>query len=201
MDSRVFFIFIILLSIQETHNNLTDEELLRQFQSDRDNYWLGILLPRYTLLLFGVALKYLKDKEEAQDAVQQVFLKTLTQLPAEEIKNFKGWLYILMRNHCLQLLRDKKHFSVNMPQEQQAEISDDNENEWLNYSSSQINEAFDELVQEQRKSIKMFYLEKKSYKQITEQTGYSFMQVKSFIQNGKRKLKIILMRKAGKHNG
>ncbi len=55
----------------------------------------------------GVALKYLKDRTQAEDAVQQVFLKALTHLPQEEILNFKGWLYVLMRNHCLQQLRDK----------------------------------------------------------------------------------------------
>jgi RNA polymerase sigma-70 factor (ECF subfamily) len=38
----------------------------------------------------------------------------------------------------------------------------------------------------------MFYLEKKTYQQIMEEKGYSFMQVKSYIQNGKRKLRVIL---------
>jgi RNA polymerase sigma factor (sigma-70 family) len=91
------------------HNNLNDEELLARYRQGRDNQWLGLLLQRYTMLLLGVALKYLKDRENAEDAVQQIFLKALTQLPQGEILNFKGWLYVLMRNHCLQLLRDKTY--------------------------------------------------------------------------------------------
>ena len=91
--------------------NLTDEELLQNYRADGDNQWLGRLLLRYTTLLLGVALKYLKDKNQAEDAVQQVFEKVLTHMPQQEIHNFKGWLYILMRNHCLQQLRDKTYLA------------------------------------------------------------------------------------------
>ncbi|MBW7914354.1 MAG: sigma-70 family RNA polymerase sigma factor, partial [Taibaiella sp.] len=89
-------------------NQHSDEELLQVYHSTGDNHWLGVLLQRYTVLLLGVAMKYLKDKDHATDAVQQVFLKTLTSLPPD-VQNFKGWLYILMRNHCFQQLRDKKY--------------------------------------------------------------------------------------------
>ena len=58
--------------------------------------------------------------------------------------------------------------------------------------------ALDELNEEQKKSIVQFYLEKKSYQQIMETTGFSFLQVKSYIQNGKRNLKAILLKKLGK---
>ena len=102
-----------------------------------------------------MALKYLKDKVQAEDAVQQVFLKALTKMPKEEIQNFKGWLYILMRNHCLQLLRDK------LPHSDESALAG------------------------------------LSYEQIILQTGYNFMQVKSFIQNGKRNLRITLSKKLG----
>ncbi len=91
------------------HINLTDDELLNMHRNSGDSKWLGVLLQRYTVLLLGVALKYLKDKEHAADAVQYVHLKALTSLPAGQISNFKGWLYILMRNYCFQQLRDKRY--------------------------------------------------------------------------------------------
>ena len=90
-----------------SHTALTDEELLQRYRESGNAEWLGHLLQRYTMLMLGVALKYLKQKEQAEDAVQQVFYKTLTHLPEGEILNFKGWLYVLMRNHCLQLLSIK----------------------------------------------------------------------------------------------
>ena len=99
------------MSNTKAYQQLSDEELIDRFRHSNDNQWLGILLPRYTMLLLGVALKYLKDKSAAEDAVQHVFLKALTQFPKGEIQNFKGWLYVLMRNHCLQILRSS-HFNT-----------------------------------------------------------------------------------------
>lgn len=178
------------MSNAKPHSEWSDEELLHLYQQDKDNRWLGILLPRYTLLLFGVAMKYLKDKEQAQDAVQQVFLKTLTHLPQEQVQNFKGWLYVLMRNHCLQLLRDKHHHT---DEAMLAKLSDDeHEKQVPDYTDEQLNNALAQLNDEQRRSVTLFYLEKLSYQQITERTGYSLPQVKSYIQNGKRNLKLIL---------
>ncbi len=184
------------MPVHAQHTNLTDEELLLAYRGSNDNQWLGFLLQRYTGLLLGVALKYLKDKTRAEDAVQHVFETTLTHLPAGPILNFKGWLYILMRNHCLQLLRDKTYNAdesviAGMP----ATETDKEEIRWHEHTLEQMNEALQLLNEEQRISITQFYLQKRSYEQIISSTGYTFMQVKSYIQNGKRNLKTILMKK------
>lgn len=173
----------------------TDEELLNLFCTTADNKWLGVLLQRYTVLLLGVGLKYLKDKDQATDAVQQVFLKVLVTAPGNEIQHFKGWLYILMRNHCLQLLRNKKHMQGDeVLQEQQAYPMPDVQ--LLQQQEQEIDKMKDALTlldEGQQICIQMFYLDKKTYQQIMDEKGYSFMQVKSYIQNGKRKLKTILV--------
>ena len=143
-------------------------------------------------------MKYLKDKEQAQDAVQQVFMKTLTHLPEGTIQNFKGWLYVLMRNHCLQQLRDKQYFADDAAlQNLSSQQTDKEELVLKDLTLEQMNVALQELGEEQRKTVVLFYLEKLSYEQIMQQTGYSFAQVKSYIQNGKRNLKLILLKKLG----
>lgn len=181
------------------HTRLTDEELLLTYRKSGDKEWLGYLLQRYTVLLLGVAFKYLKDKAQAEDAVQQVFLKALTHLPKDEIANFKGWLYILMRNYCLQQLRDQSYHTDDEALVQlSVSETDMEEMRRHEHTLQQMNEALTLLNEEQRKSITLFYLEKYSYEQIIEHTGYSFMQVKSYIQNGKRNLKTILLQKSGK---
>ncbi len=178
------------------HINLTDEELLLAYRAAGDNQWLGFLLQRYTGLLLGVAFKYLKDKTKAEDAVQHVFETTLTHLPPEPIMNFKGWLYILMRNHCLQLLRDHKYsFDEAAMAAMPAVEADKDERIWQEQTLEQMNEAIAMLNEEQRKTITMFYLQKYSYEQIIGATGFTFMQVKSYIQNGKRNLKTMLTKK------
>ncbi len=180
------------------NSNLTDEELLRNYRADGDNQWLGYLLLRYTTLLFGVAMKYLKNKTQAEDAVQQVFVKVLTSIPKEEILNFKGWLYILTRNYCLQQLRDKTHNTDDTALSCLPAADDDKDYMLLRDKTlQQMETAITELNEQQRKTVVLFYLEKKSYEQIIAETGYTFMQVKSFIQNGKRNLKAILQKKQG----
>lgn len=176
------------------HINLSDEELLRLHRRAKDNKWLGVLLQRYTTLLLGVAIKYMKDKEQAADCVQHVFLKALTSLPDEDIQNFKGWLYILMRNHCFQLLRDKKYVSSEEAFYDRPAPERPNEEQLYKheYTIDQMNAAITELEEGQQVCIKMFYLEKKTYQQIMDARGYTFKQVKSYVQNGKRKLKLIL---------
>jgi RNA polymerase sigma factor (sigma-70 family) len=198
VESYVFSIFIVESLCLNTNNytSFTDEELLKAFRASGDNLLLGILLQRYTLLLLGVSLKYLKDKTLAQDAVQHVFLKAITHLPKDEIQNFKGWLYILARNHCLQQLRDKQYLT---DEKELAHVSDTESDKeeiaWKEFALDNINDTLAQLDEPQRSCITLFYLKKRSYKEITAQTGYSFEQVKSYIQNGKRNLKQLLNRK------
>jgi RNA polymerase sigma-70 factor (ECF subfamily) len=187
------------LPTEPPHSTYSDEELLQYFRQTGDKSWLGTLLYRYTLLLLGVAMKYLKDKDAAQDAVQQIFLKALLHLPQGEIQNFKGWLYILMRNHCLQQLRDKTYPA---PEEvlQYLPAAEDRREELILQEATivRMREALQELPVDQRTCVAQFYLERKSYQQIMENTGFTFAQVKSHIQNGKRNLKIALEKKLAK---
>jgi len=176
-------------------DNLDDGELLRQYRATKDKKWLGALLERHTLLLLGVAMKYLKDKTQSEDAVQQVFLKIISNFPDTEIQNFKGWIYILMRNHCLTQLRDQGKVILTDKIEDIGEVADEPVDLGLNnYTSVQLAHALNELNEEQRKVIILFYLKNLSYEKIMQETGSSFQQVKSYIQNGKRNLKNILQK-------
>lgn len=147
-------------------------------------------------MLLGVGIKYLKDEALAEDAVQHVFELALTKLPAGEIANFKGWLYVLMRNYCLQYLRDRKPMAGDNVLEQYDGTADTGADvRLLEEQLTHVADALTEIAEEQRITITLFYLQKHSYEQIIEKTGFTFMQVKSYIQNGKRNLKTILMRK------
>lgn len=176
--------------------NLSEENLLSQYRKTGDTYWLGQILQSHTVLLLGVAMKYLKDTDAAADAVQSVFLKALTHFPSEEMRNVKGWLYILVRNHCLQVLRDRVYL---LPEESLATVSGNTDGEteaWeREYTLQQLEESMGRLSAEQQKVIDLFYLQRKSYAEVQALTGYTFGQVKSYIQNGKRALRILLQSK------
>jgi RNA polymerase sigma-70 factor (ECF subfamily) len=177
--------------------HLTDQQLLQAFYETGNKRLLGILLQRYTLLLLGVCMKYLKNEEAAKDAVQQIFLKVIGELKRYKVQYFKSWLYMIAKNHCLMQLRNKNHHVVSNAEmsfnaEEETAFQKHAEKERL---LSLLEVSLEQLNNEQRRCITLFYLEKKSYQQISEQTGFSLPQVKSFIQNGKRNLKLLVEKK------
>jgi len=176
--------------------HISDQDLIAQYYESHDNRLLGILLQRYTMLLLGVCMKYLKDEEAAKDSVQQIFLKVIHELKRYRVQYFKSWLYMIARNHCLMQLRrhdikSTKEINENIFEEEPP-LQQHIEKEKL---LSLLEISLDELNADQKTCITLFYLDKKSYQQISEQTGLSLMQVKSFIQNGKRNLKILVEKK------
>jgi RNA polymerase sigma-70 factor (ECF subfamily) len=182
----------------DQYNHITDTELLDYYTADGNSEWLGILLERYTLLLFGVSMKYLKNEEEAKDAVQQIFLKVLGEAGKYKIDYFKSWLYMVAKNYCLMRLRTLQGKQTKEISER-IEIAADEENRSIFAENEKtyilLEEAMKELSSEQERCVIMFYLQKRSYHQIAEHTGYSLLQVKSYIQNGKRNLKLLLEKK------
>lgn len=181
-----------------SHQDLTDADLMDEFRRTRDTHWLGILLERYTLLLLGVCMKYLKDEEDAKDAVQQVFLKALTELEKYRVEYVKSWLYTIARNHCLMQLRGKEKPVLEITDRIPEPIEEEDPqllHRMKEKKFDSMEAALSELSEEQRSCVILFYLEKKSYQQVAERTGYTLNEVKSHIQNGKRNLRIILQKK------
>ncbi len=172
------------------HKDKDDKELMDLFHKDGDNEWLGILLQRYTLLLFGVCMKYLKNEEEAKDSVQQIFLKVIDELKKYKVEYFKSWVYMVAKNHCLMKFREKGRFTSELNERVLSSVKEESD-DFLQKEKSLtwMASAVEQLNPEQKACITLFYLEKKSYQQVSDQTGYTFMQVKSYIQNAKRNLR------------
>jgi len=183
---------------QDRYQHISDNTLLEKFYADKDNHWLGILLQRYTMLLFGVCMKYLKNEDDARDAVQQVFLKVIAEMHKYKVEYFKSWIYMVAKNHCLMRLRDKNGKMAAELNEQTLMVEEDSTPIQAHLDKDRVLDAvttaIEDLNYEQKQCVTLFYLDKKSYTEIAEATGYSMMQVKSYIQNGKRNLKIAVER-------
>lgn len=177
---------------------MTDHQLLERFYEESDRQWLGILLERYTLLLLGVCMKYLRNEEEARDCVQHIFLKVLTDAAKHRVSFFKSWLYMVAKNECLMRLRNHQGKRVqplpddHYPQHPEPPAGELQEQE---ITLRLLEESVAELNEAQRTTVSLFYLQQMSYQQISNQTGFSLLQVKSYIQNGKRNLRLMLERK------
>jgi RNA polymerase sigma factor (sigma-70 family) len=179
----------------DRYKNLEDEELISMYQKSESLEIIGVLYDRYTAMTNGVCMKYLKDREEAKDAVMQVFEKLIESLKTHQIGQFKGWLYITARNYCLMQLRGRKGKKFEeispflMESETEMHLQEGPE---IEANLSKLEKCIERLSGEQKQCVKMFYLEQKCYKEISEATGFDLNQVKSYIQNGKRNLKICM---------
>jgi RNA polymerase sigma factor (sigma-70 family) len=179
------------------YQHISEQELLNRYYADHNKEWLGILFQRYTLLLLGVCLKYLKNEDAARDAVQQIFLKAITELDKYKVDYFKSWLYMIAKNHCLMQFRIKNRNAIELSDELHLPdetniINDIREKEQL---LNWMHEGLQLLHAEQQQCVTLFYLNKQSYQQIATATGFTMLQVKSFIQNGKRNLKMMIEKK------
>lgn len=176
-------------------NEQDDASLIAAYQTSGDLAVLGTLYNKYMHLVFGICFNYFKDEEQSKDAVMQIFEELVVKLKIHQVQNFKSWLHVLARNHCLMALRkssknptvalednfvengDFVHLAIDDTREKQLSV---------------MEKCMETLTEEQRKSVDLFYLQEKCYKEVAEITGYDMLKVKSYIQNGKRNLKICI---------
>lgn len=183
----------------EISKNITDEELINAFSTSGDLEILGELYSGYMHLVYGVCLKYIKNRDEAMDAVMQIFEKLIAEIPKQKIENFRSWLHVVTKNYCLMQLRSKK-------------VLDEKYNEWVidpeNFMESEddlhpidkdepdmekaLADCIERLKEEQKECIKQFYYEDRCYNEIAQNLGLDEKKVKSHLQNGKRNLKLCL---------
>lgn len=175
---------------------LSDDELLELIKKGKSHPYFGQLYERYIPLIYGLCLKYLKSEAQAQDAVIDIFENLSSRIETYEISNFKNWMYSVARNHCFQILRDnKKEIIVDFDSNimESDEILDLLSEETLDKEKeSALNNCIQHLPDPQRITIKLFFFEDKSYADIATETGFNLKSVKSFLQNGKRNLKICI---------
>lgn len=184
-------------------NQLSDGELLERYRESRDTGLIGILFSRYQHIVLGIGLKYLKDPNAAEDAVMDVFETLIITLQTTVVQNFPAWLGTVTRNHLNKKYRNDSRFRVELFEDESSVLQEvDVESppdgtlrkEWeiAEIREERLRDAVGRLNSQQQHCIRLFYLENRSYADICENTGYSFKEVKSYIQNGRRNLKNIL---------
>ncbi len=183
------------INYSQGESELSEQELLRRYREAGDLTLLGKLYEPYMHLVYGLCLKYFKDEERAKDAVMQIFEELISKLRVHEVSNFKSWLYTLARNHCLMAIRAATRFDF-VPMEdnfmETGPTGHPDTEDIRERKLSVMEKCIEKLPPEQKTAINLFYLEQKCYKDVADITGYDLNQVKSYIQNGKRNLKICI---------
>jgi RNA polymerase sigma factor (sigma-70 family) len=172
----------------------TDEQLSAEYLKTGNKLFIGILFDRYATLVYGLCLKYLKNEDDSKDAVLQIFEMLMTELSKKQITYFRSWLFVLSKNHCLMQIRSTTR-RTGREALYAGQFETSHKIEFVNeptITDDIIVEKINHLKEDQRLCITLFYLEEKSYNEITTITGLDYNQVKSAIQNGKRNLKTLL---------
>jgi len=188
------------LTGRKNYNELDDLKLIELYQVKSDRKAVGALFERYSHLVFGVCMKYLKNRDDSQDATISIFEKAMTDLKRFEIQKFNFWIHRVARNYCLMQLRSKKmviHLDDEFPDgSKRLELADqvDHRPDKLEEKLSLLEEGISLLNEEQRICIELFYLKKYCYQDVSEISGFTMNEVKSYIQNGKRNLKNYMLK-------
>lgn len=172
-------------------DQLTDEQLLNLYTTSGDDKHLSTLYTRYVEMIYGVCLKYYRNSAEAKDAASEVYLLLLRRAKGKEIDNWKPWLYTVVKNYCLEQLRSR---SNKKPKQMDAYrvYSEDVFHPTTDSKDEEVRKletCIAELEEDQKACIRMFYLEKRSYQDLSDTLQLSWGQVRSRIQNGRRNLK------------
>lgn len=175
---------------------LSDDELLVKLKETGDSSHFEQLYERYIPMIYGLCLKYLQNPEKSQDAVMDIYENISPKIGNYEIAIFKNWLYSVVKNHCFHVLREDKKtvvvdFDSNLMESDSVLtlLSDETDNDEKEIA---LNKCIEQLPDPQKISVMKFFFEDKSYADIVDETGYHLKSVKSYIQNGKRNLKICI---------
>ena len=178
--------------------NEWDLNLIARYKETGDNHYIGQLFAKYKVMIVATSIKYLKNRADADDASMDIFEALLGKLRSHEVSNFKSWLYTFTRNHCLMVIRKRKGIIEEefQPEKIEKTFMETPDFEHLDSEAQSESEvlkaAMAQLKDHQRRCIQLFYLEELSYRDVADRTGFELKKVKSYIQNGKRNLQLIL---------
>ena len=200
-DINLASLFLMLLNRRTYLRKLSDEDIISLYKEKQWTSCIDELYQRYAHMVFGVCMKYVKQNENAEDLTLSLFASLTEKLLHHQVQHFKSWLYVSARNSSLMFIRANK---MNVELKDDDILYDDGDqrlDEKLEKDEliESLIMVFEELKQEQRICIQLFYLQKKSYEEVASITSYSLKEVKSHLQNGRRNLKLLLEKRKEGH--
>lgn len=173
---------------------------LTAFKETGELKYCAQLYEAYSHMIATLCFKYLGE-HAAQDAAAEIFEIMVRDLPTVEVKNFSNWLYTVTKNHCLKTLRKSRsgpQFTSFSEKSEETFMESDPSMDLYDTNGQpdqlevELENQLKMLPDHQRECVELFYLKGMSYKEIEATTAYTMNEVKSHIQNGKRRLKIAL---------
>lgn len=181
-------------------NDWTTEKLVLAFQLEKKERYFDELFDRYHALIYKICLGFTANREESKELTLDVFLHVYKQIQSLEVKQFEAWLYTLAKNICLDFLR--KQYKAKKNEEKWWKSEESAQNFMENHAFRRLiyerdlekddlfKQALLQLPKNQQICVDLFFLQGFSYKEVAQKTSFLEKQVKSYLQNGKRGMKI-----------
>ncbi len=187
-----------------------NKDIIRQCKKG-DKKAQEFIFNKYSPVLLGICLRYMKNVVKADDVMQDAFITIFTKINQYNGKgSFEGWIKRITINTALMQLRQNKKEIVSdlLENVKQVEISDDKNNSDLiltnrksiienaKFSQSEIFEAVTELPDGFRTVFNLYVIDELKHKEIAKELGISIGTSKSQLLRGRKKLEEVLYKKA-----
>lgn len=148
-----------------------------------------LVVPRYRDRVFRLCFSMLKNRAEAEDVAQEVFMRIWRALPGFANQSaLSTWIYAITRNACLSQLRKKRvHLSLDEPdswQQTQAPTTEMPADEAV----TSVTQLLDQLPERYRQAVTLFYMEDKSYEQTAASLELPLGTVKALLHRARKRL-------------
>lgn len=162
---------------------------------DGETQYFSYLVEQYQDVVFSIALKVLKNRDDAEEMAQESFIKVYQTLGSYKgTAKFSTWLYRITYNHCISEIRKRKHHYVSTDD---VEIGDNSPEMNLDgipdeRRSQVIKQAMDQLGEEDYALILLYYFEEQSVEEISRVTMLTESNTKVKLFRARKKLYQIL---------
>ena len=174
---------------------MSDAELIAQYQQNGETNWISILMDRYANQIVAFGLKQIRSHEDVRDFANDVYIKLAEKLKTAEVQEFKSWLYVFMRNMCYDQGRKKQLFDKFVAQAEQNESHEIEEKLQASMDHAHLYKALEEMPEKEATVLRKIYLEEKNYQEVMEETGLSFNQLRGVRNRGSKRLRELLKSK------
>ena len=163
-----------------------------------DTNSFAFLVDKYKDMVFSLALKVVKNREEAEEVSQDTFIKSLQKFKGDS--KFSTWLYKIAYNNCMdrvkRISRSYNTDAIDEVVENRIKATDDVMKTIERKERALIiKECLLELPEDERSILWFFYFEELSLKEITEVTAYSENNVKVKLHRARKKLLAVIENK------
>lgn len=169
----------------------SDADIHQCLRENRYRDALALLLPRYREKVFRLCVSMLRDRAQAEDVAQDVFMRVWRALSGYAGQaSLSTWIYAITRNACLSELRKKRaHVSIHMDDDEyDGEVAALSVSDADDSATTSVSQLLDQLPERYRQAVTLFYMEDKSYEQTAESLGLPLGTVKALLHRARKKL-------------